>query len=120
MGNYPELSLHSQLLVYLPWKCDPALTKLFLFFSFIYLEEIGRYAYGCIELFHGQKLYSRSLLFLSINQLNNYVSVFAYSSSFASIRKLLFMDAYYDKGSWLFTPPIIGISFMLMAWVPKH
>ena len=108
MGNYLELSLHSQLLVYLPWKCDPALTKLFLFFSFL------------LSTFHGQKLYSRSLLFLSINQLNNYVSVFAYSSSFASIRKLLFMDAYYDKGSWQFTPPIIGISFMLMAWVPKH
>ena len=30
------------------------------------------------------------------------------------------MDAYYDNGSWQFTPPIIGISFMLMAWVPKH
>ncbi|KAK7831655.1 rhomboid-like protein 2 [Quercus suber] len=35
------------------------------------------------------------LLFLSINQLNNYVSLFAYSSSFASITKLLFCNFFH-------------------------
>ena len=95
---------------YLPWKCVPALTKLLFSFVLSSPKKFGRYAYGCIELFNGQKPYRR-VVCLSGASINWMImsSLFAYSSSFASIKKkVLLYGAQCDKGSWQFTPPIVG------------
>ena len=58
-------------------------------------------------------------------------SLFAYSSSFASIQKVLLYGTQCEQESWQFTPPLsafdagkladcVATSFLLMAWVPKH
>ena len=114
MGNLLELSLHSQLLVlsiYHGNVFQPCLSFCFLF-SFVLSSpnKFGRYAYGCIELFNGQKPYRR-VVCLSGASINWMIisSLFAYSSSFASIKKkVLLYGAQCDKGSWQFTPPIVG------------
>ena len=92
MGNLLELSLHSQLLVlsiyhgnvFQPWL------SFFFLFSFVLSspKKFGRYAYGCIELFNGQKPY-RCVVCLSGASISWMImsSLFAYSSSFASIKK---------------------------------